>query len=254
MKRWVWIALTVVCVGTIVLFVEIQQLGKRCQNIIVRLDENADYSFFNEQDIKDLLTLKGLDVIEGMLYSEISFKGLENRVLKNRLIKKCDVFRDLSGNLVVAIEQQRPIARLIPQPSSETHSLWATRGGYLTESGDIIPLSSRFSARTVLISGDFFNKKIRLKSLEGHKLIDFLKTLQQNSFWRAQIAEVIVADDSELVLVPQVGQHQIDFGLPEDFDVKFEKLMVFYKTILPLKGWDTYQRVSVKFKNQVVCE
>lgn len=253
MKRWVWAVLGILIVGAIVFFVEFQQKSKRCKGIIVKLDETAEYPFFNEQDIKDLITLKGADVIEGMAFSEINLKGLEKRVMRNRLINNCQVFRDLSGNLVVSIVQQRPIGRLISTAAPDK-LLSATQGGYLTESGEIVPLSGRFSARTVLVSGEFFTKKQNLTSSNGKQLIDFLIALQKNAFWKAQVAEVIVANDSEVILVPQVGKHQIDFGLPDDFEVKFEKLKIFYKNILPLKGWDKYKRVSVKFRNQIVCE
>lgn len=254
MKRWIWGILGVLGIGAIVFFVEIQQKSKRCKGIIVKLDETAEYPFFTEQDIEDLLTLKGLDVIVGMSFSEINLKGLEKRVLKNRLINKCEVFRDLSGNLVVAIKQQRPLGRLIASSLSEEQMVSALKGGYLTETGAIVPLSGRFAARTVLLSGSFFDKSQNLKSPKGQKLIAFLKSLQQNPFWKAQVTEVIVANDGELTLVPQVGQHKIEFGVPEDTEVKFEKLKIFYKTILPLKGWEKYKRVSVKFKNQIVCE
>ncbi|RDB03795.1 cell division protein FtsQ/DivIB [Runella aurantiaca] len=253
MKRLIWAVLGIFIVGLIVFFVEFQQKSKRCKGIIVKLDEKAEYPFFNEQDIKDLITLKGVDVIEGMNFSEINLKGLEKRVLKNRLINNCQVFRDLSGNLVVSIVQQRPVGRLISTSDAE-QQLNASLGGYLTETGEIVPLSGRFAARTVLVSGEFFAKKQNLTSQKGKQLIDFLKALQQNPFWKAQVAEVIVANDSELTLMPQVGQHQIDFGLPDDFEVKFEKLKIFYKNILPLKGWEKYKRVSVKFRNQIVCE
>lgn len=253
MKRWVWAVLGVLLVGALVFFVELQQRSKRCKGIIVKLDENAEYPFFNEQDIKDLITLKGADVIEGMAFSEINLKGLEKRVMRNRLINNCQVFRDLSGNLVVSIIQQRPIGRLIWTAAPDKF-LNAAQGGYLTETGEIVPLSGRFAARTVLVSGEFFTKKQNLTSSNGKQLIVFLKALQKNAFWKAQVAEVIVANDSEVILVPQVGNHQIDFGLPDDFEVKFEKLKIFYKNILPLKGWDKYKRVSVKFRNQIVCE
>lgn len=253
MKRLIWVVLGIFIIGLIVFFVEFQQKSKRCKGIIVKLDEKAEYPFFNEQDIKDLITLKGVDNIEGMNFSEINLKGLEKRVMKNRLINNCQVFRDLSGNLVVSIVQQRPVGRLISITDTD-QQLNASQGGYLTETGEIVPLSGRFAARTVLVSGDFFNKKQNLTSQKGKQLIDFLKALQKKPFWKAQVAEVIVSNDSELTLIPQVGQHQIDFGLPEDFEVKFEKLKIFYKNILPLKGWEKYKRVSVKFRNQIVCE
>jgi cell division protein FtsQ len=254
MKRWIWYIIGALVVLALVIFVEIQQSHKLCKGIIVKLDPNAEYPFFSEQDIKDLVTLKGVDEIKGMSFSDIKLKGLEKRVLKNRLIKNCQVFRDLSGNLVVSIEQHRPIGRLLGTKTAENQILLAQNGGYLTETGDFVPLSSKFAARTVILSGGFFSKQQNIKSSKGQKVVSFLKELQQNSFWKAQVAEVVIDDDSELTLIPQVGHHQIDFGLPEDASIKFDKLKVFYKTILPLKGWDRYKKVSVKFKNQIVCE
>jgi cell division protein FtsQ len=254
MKRWVWGVLGGILLGALVFFAEFRQTEKRCKGIIVKLDEMAEYPFFTEKDIKDIITVKGIDEIEGMSFSKINLKGLEKRILKNRLIKKCEVYRDLSGNLVVAIEQHRPVGRLIASTLEEGSFLSASQGGYLTETGEIVPLSQRFAARSVLVSGDFFDKKQNLKSSAGKNLISFLVNLQQNSFWKAQVAEVIVGIDGELTLVPQVGQHRIDFGLPDDIDIKFKKLKIFYKTILPLRGWEKYKRVSVKFKNQIVCE
>jgi len=254
MKRWIWFILGGIVVASLLLFVEYQQNSKRCQSIVIKLDSRAEYPFFSETDIKNLLTVNGVDVIEGMNFSDINFKGLEKRILKNRLIKKCDVFRDLSGNLVVAIEQQRPVGRFVPDFSDENHLINAESGGYLTESGDVIPLSGRFAARTVIISGEFFKDTKNIYSEKGKKLIEFLKELQQNSFWKAQITGVDVNKNGELTLTPQVGQHQIDFGFPEDAEIKFEKLKIFYKAVLPVQSWEKYHRVSVKFKNQIVCE
>ena len=32
------------------------------------------------------------------------------------------------------------------------------------------------------------------------------------------------------------------------------EVKIFYKDILPAKGWNSYETVSVKFKDQIVCE
>jgi cell division protein FtsQ len=252
MKRWIWAVGAIVLVGAILVYTEFRQKEKVCQSVIVKLDENAEYPFFTEEDIQKLVSLNGLDRVEGMRLKDINLKGLEKRVLKNRLIKNCQIYQDLSGNLVVEIQQQRPVGRLISVASDQEKQ--ASKGGYLTETADIVQLSPRFAARTVLVSGEFFNNPHNLKTIHGLKLVAFLKDVQQNPFWKAQIAEVIVARDGEITLLPQVGQHQVDFGLPDGTEIKLEKLKVFYKTILPLKGWDKYKRVSVKFRNQIVCE
>jgi len=40
----------------------------------------------------------------------------------------------------------------------------------------------------------------------------------------------------------------------ETIEEKFRKLMVFYKEILPQKGWTRYERVNLKYEGQVVAE
>ena len=88
----------------------------------------------------------------------------------------------------------------------------------------------------------------------GLKVFDLLRYIEQDDFWRAQIAHVLVREDGEVELYPQVTKQKIEFGEPKDFEEKFSKLMTFYKEILPRKGWNHYDRVNVKFKDQIICE
>jgi len=39
-----------------------------------------------------------------------------------------------------------------------------------------------------------------------------------------------------------------------DLEIKFKKLDIFFKEILPLRGWDAYQAVNVQYKDQIVCD
>lgn len=38
-----------------------------------------------------------------------------------------------------------------------------------------------------------------------------------------------------------------------DLDDKFSRLMIAYKEVLPVKGWDFYDTLSVKWENQIVA-
>lgn len=88
MKRWVWVILGGLIIISSVFFVELQQNSKRCKNVVVQLDNKAEYPFFTEKDIKNSITLQGADVIEGMSFSNINFKGLEKKGLKKPFDKK----------------------------------------------------------------------------------------------------------------------------------------------------------------------
>jgi cell division protein FtsQ len=65
---------------------------------------------------------------------------------------------------------------------------------------------------------------------------------------------VEVLGNEDLILYQQVGKQTIEFGKPEEIEEKFSRINIYYKEILPQKGWNTYSRVNVKFKGQIVCE
>ena len=41
--------------------------------------------------------------------------------------------------------------------------------------------------------------------------------------------------------------------LVQDYETKFDNLMLVYKDVFSKTGWTMYDTVSLKFKNQVVC-
>jgi cell division protein FtsQ len=51
-----------------------------------------------------------------------------------------------------------------------------------------------------------------------------------------------------------VGDERIEFGRPEDVEVKLKKLMIFYKEIMPRMGWNKYDRVNLEYEGQIVAE
>jgi cell division protein FtsQ len=120
-----------------------------------------------------------------------------------------------------------------------------------------LPLSPKFTARVVVVDGAFagkINNWYLQKTDDGKQLMEFLQYIDQNEFWKAQIAQIDINSAGELQLFPQVGSEVIDFGKAVDYDKKLRKLMAFYKEIVPVKGWNKYQKVTLKYKDQIICE
>ncbi len=78
--------------------------------------------------------------------------------------------------------------------------------------------------------------------------------VEQDEFWKAQISQMNIDKNGNINMSTQVSKQIVEFGKPVDIEEKFRKLKIFYKDILPTKGWNSYNRVSIKFKNQIVCE
>lgn len=220
-----------------------------CRRVAVWIDDGKpEHGFVTATDVRSLLTTDGGPLV-GKRLERLNLKALEARVRSNGLVRECQVAADLSGTLNVRVWQHRPLARLVERSGGS-----ADADGYLNAEGDLLPLSDHYTARVVLVSGPYFERLPNLRARRHEDLRALLQLIATNPFWNAQIAQVVVERDGSVTLLPTVGSHEIAFGPPNDLEAKFRKLNVFYAQILPARGWDAYQRVSVAFKNQVVCE
>lgn len=221
--------------------------GKPVNNVLVTIeDQNGDF-FTDQLEVLDLLNAEGTDYVLGLAVSQLNLKSLERRVEAHPFVKDAQVFRDVKGNLLVKVHQAQPIARVFG-PGGDHR--------YIDAEGQLLPTITRHTARVpvVELEREFSWGQNITETDYGVKVLNLLKYIEKDEFWRAQIAGLVIRRDGEVTLLPQVTKQDIKFGMPEDFDQKFRKLKIFYEEILPNKGWNTYSLVNLKFKNQIVCE
>ena len=63
-----------------------------------------------------------------------------------------------------------------------------------------------------------------------------------------------VDSNKNIVIHPYLSKQKIIFGYPDMLEEKFNKISLFYNKIIPLKGWNIYKSVNVKFKDQIICD
>lgn len=171
------------------------------------------------------------------------------RIKSHKFVKEAQVYHDLAGNLNINIKQNRPIARIVHDHSEQDV--------YIDEEGHILPLSERFTARVIPITRSLFQPAQSpsfFQDSTGRAYLNLLKFIQKDAFWKAQLAEMQIDAKGKVVFMPQVGTQTIEFGKPEEVELKFKKLLVFYKKVLPAMGWDRYRRVNLEFHDQIICE
>ncbi|MFD2786645.1 cell division protein FtsQ/DivIB [Hymenobacter rubripertinctus] len=229
-------------------FAAVRQSNRRVGGVMVSISNEFNNFFIGQREVTGLLTRQGQDRLEGAASEEVNLKDLEARLKAHSFVKEAQVYRDLAGNLHADVRQSRPIARLVHADSRQD--------SYLDADGRRLPLSSLFTARVVPVSrpngtplsATFFQDS------SGTRYLEFLRYVDEKPFWRAQVAEVFVGPNGKISFTQQVGDQRVEFGFPENISEKFAKLMVFYRQIPPVLGWDTYHRVNVEFKDQIICE
>jgi cell division protein FtsQ len=231
--------------------------SKPCQSFNVVINSPAGLAFIDSAEVaRQVHTVMG--PLQGNSLRSISVKRIEELINAMYYVDGSRVYRTIDGNVVADIQQRIPVARVIN--SMNEHY-------YIDAQGKLMKTSTRYSARTIVVSG-YMNTRyspvvdiLQLSESDGltdseKVLVDLFRLIRYIStdeFLNAWIDQVYINRQGEFELVPINGVHTVELGGIENMEMKFEKLLNFYRNGLTHLGWGSYKRINLKYKNQVVC-
>lgn len=142
MKRGVYFVIGGILLFVLIGFVGKKQMDKPFSEIFIDIDYSKGNYFIHEDDIRKLINKPGDEVLTGSFAGDINLRNIEAKIEKHPFVMEAEVFRDLRGNIKAKITQKRPIARIINNGGF---------GAYITDAGEVIPLSDNYTARVVFL-------------------------------------------------------------------------------------------------------
>lgn len=197
---------------------------------------------------KDKL-IRMVKAADGKLFSktleQINGEAIEAKIEKHPAIERADVYKlvvpgekGYKGVLVVKVKNREPVIRVINQGSNY----------FIDEEGKKFPVTAVYAKRIIVTTGSVSEK------FASEKLLPFVQYIGDNDFWSAQIEQIHVERNGNVLLSPLVGGHVIEMGDLDNYETKLRNLKAFYKQVLAEDKWDKYSKVSVKYNNQVVAK
>ena len=213
---------------------------KKENNMI--FDISSENRFLNSEEIFDLTN----DIINDSSIIDLNY--LEEKIKSNKFIKDIEIYNNLNNVVNININQFKPYARLINNIGDDY---------YIDKNGEIFPVSNKYSERVLLIFFKNYKNIDKEKNINffqnGNEIFKLINYINCNDFYNKQISQINVLKYGEIIMIPQITKQKIYFGNADNMEIKFKKLELFYKNILPTKGWNYYESVNLKFKNQIVC-
>ena len=240
-----FVTLCLVLVGFIG-FVEKQTQFKTYEGLEIDLKAVSGLYFVEEKEIEQIISSAFPELKAGLPIAEVPLSAVEKRLSGHPFIKTVQASIEQKGILKVSLNQHEPIARIARPMGAD---------GYITTEGLIIPTSPTYTSRVLILEGAYAEQLMDQGSVDAMpELMPLIQFITKDEFWSAQVTELEINSKDDIRLHQQVGKQVIEFGDAHDFESKFRRIDVLYKEILPRKGWNAYERISVKFKNQIVCE
>jgi cell division protein FtsQ len=228
-------------------FTEVRQQSVLCKKIEININREDENYFINKQDVLKILFSPG-DSLIGTPIHRIPVSLLERLLKLNKYVDDADVFIDIKGKLQVNIVQRKPMLRIMNE---------VQQSYYIDEKGGKMPLSSLYSANVLVANGSIKEQyngiNDSISTALARTLFYLGNVIRADKFWNAQIEQIYIEPNQDIVLIPRLGDHKIIFGDTSNANEKFENLLVFYQKAMPKVGWQTYHTINVKFKGQLVC-
>ena len=220
---------------------------KICKGIEIEISGVSNNFFIDKADVLSIVKKFAGGIPEGKMLYAFNLGAIESNLEKNVWIKNAELFFDNNDLLRVSVDEREPVARIF------------SKGGasfYIDSSLMILPLSEKFSARLPVFTGFEHNSGYLSKpdSLLLTNIKELSLALQADSFLMAMIDQIDITAQNNFELIPKIGNQLIVFGNAEDVSEKFNKLRLFYKSVIKTAGWSKYSVVNLQYKNQIVAK
>ena len=214
-----------------------------CREIQLNFDEDQPIKLSRQEIIRLVNTAD--NKLIGKRLKDINSEIIEQEVNTHAAILRADAYKTvvkdttgLKGILAVKVIHRTPVMRIMT--SDATY--------FMDAEGVRFPTSSRYSANVIIVTGNVSEKLAR------NSLLPMIMYISDDTFWQAQIKQVHIDRNEEILLTPLVGNQLIEFGTAENYRTKLRNLLAFYEQVVSLNNWDKYERISLKYRNQVVAK
>jgi len=226
-----------------------------CNEIQVTIEDSVHMRFYSKDDIKQVITNSGTKLL-GYPVTSINTRDMEKIFKDMPFISKANIYVTMQGLLRVNVQQREPVIRVFTGDS---------RSYYLDVEGYIMPESRRYTPFVIVANGYFpggeeIVKAGNIANIHDKKrykawfdILELVKFINNDDFWRSQIVQIYLNRYGRFEIIPRVGSHQIILGDISSLEGKFSKLRTLYFKGFPVEGWNTYDKIDLRYKNQVVC-
>jgi len=168
---------------------------------------------------------------------DLNLNELESRLRASDKIESVNVSLLNNGVLSIDVVPMTPVARIFDTRTSY----------YINAGGKRISADPRYHVDVPVVIGNFSDER------PATRLLPMLDLIASRPELDALVSTVKQAHNGDIIIIPTIRGHVVNFGDTSDVVNKFDRLREFYRQVMPVRGWETYDTISVKWRGQVVA-
>lgn len=221
-----------VLVGFLYGFAEKRHKAREINAVKVRFTDTEN--LYVTEEVVNKLLIQNNGLTSSIDKETLDLNRVESLLNDHDMIENAEVYLTLDGKLEAQVSQRKPIGRVMGNSSF-----------YLDKNGEIMPLSSFFSARVPLMFG-FDGENVA----GAYAIVDYIR---QDEFLTKHITGITRLKGGKYSLELREMDFDLYFGDSSNVALKFNNFKAFYKKAQKENKLDTYKKVNLQFGDQVVC-
>ncbi len=164
--------------------------------------------------------------------------ALERRLRASDKVESVNAWIAADGALHVDVVPMTPVARVFEKGS---------KSYYINSQGKRISADPRYHLDVPVVLGRFDSV------YPATRLLPLLDHIARTPELSALVSTLVQDRKGDIIIVPTIVGHVINFGDTADVADKFRRLRTFYLKVIPSKGWEMYDTISVKWRGRVIA-
>lgn len=230
------LAVLAIALGIGILWARDKSRGEVCKVIEVEVINADSTSFVTPEGVLSDLKNQGIKLV-GKRMGDIDASDIEEALCVSPYLEGADIVKCQDGKLLIRVSQLVPVFRVFDGENSY----------YVNRAGKHMSASNYYHSDVPVVQGHFTRK------YQPTRLLPLIDYVEGDSLLHSLVSMYIVRDTNNIILVPNISGHVVNIGNVSGLENKFAKLKMFYSEVMPRRGWNTFDTISVKWNHQVVA-
>ncbi len=234
--KWTILGLLLMYVAGITVWARMEADRHLIKGITITMEQGGLSDTITARGVKASL-LKFPEKIVGTPAYMVNTLKIEQYLMKLNNFEDVKCFVSSNGYLNISISPMIPEIRVFD----------GSKSYYVNKMGKKINSNAEFYADVPIVSGRFDNK------FRPEMILPVVRFINSDPDLKELIGMYEAKGPRDIILVPRIAGHVINFGDTANLKEKRRALLSFYEKIIPYKGWEEYDTISVKFRGQIVA-
>ena len=206
-------------------------------DIVINIDKNSPTKFVTKEGVIQKLG-KTADKIKHTPIAELNIEKIERQLSQDNSFENVECYITSDNKLQIDIVPMIPEIRVF-SPDGKSY--------YINKDGKRIDTGNEFFMDVPVVTGNFDQK------FPAKNILPVTRHIAADDYLKNLITMIEVKSATNILLYPCIKGQVINIGDTTELTKKFDNLTLFYRKVMNHKGWETYDTISVKFRNQIVA-